>query len=80
MDIILKVLFLSFGNINIQFAEKKLTSRFYITEQVLPITEKIELIDRKKFAKAALNQNIRAFIVHVALFISKMTIILIHKA
>lgn len=45
------MLFLSFGNTDVKFAElKKLTLRFYDIAETLPITSKVELIDKKEFA------------------------------
>ena len=66
--------FLIFNNANIQFAKKKLTWRSYTTEEALPITCQVELIDKKKFAKAALDENVKAFMVYVAFFTSKISI------
>ena len=40
----------------------------------------MELIDRNKFAKAVLNENVEAFVVYMASLTSKMTIHLIWKA
>ena len=40
----------------------------------------MKLIDKKKFAKTALNKNFEAFVVHITLLISKMTIYLGKKA
>ena len=71
------MLFLTFSNANIQFIEKKLTWRSYTTEKSLPTTRRVKLIIKKEFAKAALDKNIKAFVVYVAFFTSKM---LIHPA
>ena len=46
---ILKIVFFTFGNINIQFAKKKLIWRFYTTKKALSTTQQVELIDKKKF-------------------------------
>ena len=78
--VILKMLFLILSNANIQFADKKLILRFYTTKQVLHTIQKKELIGKKKFAKAALNKNIEAIIVHMASHILKMIIYLAQKA
>ena len=60
------MLFLIFNNADIQFAEKKLTWRTYTTKKTLPATRQVKFIDQKEVAKMALNENIKAFIVHVS--------------
>ena len=74
------MLFLTFNNANIQFAEKKLIWRSYTIEKVLSTICPIELINEKKFAQAALDENIEAFIVYITLLILKITIYLARKA
>ena len=76
MEVVLGMPFLTLSNADIQFAEKELTWRTYTTEDALPTTRRVELIDKKEFAKAALDENIKAFVVHVSSVSSrsKMTI------
>ena len=76
MEVVLRMPFLIFGNADIQFAEKKLTWRSHTAEEALPTTQKVKLIDKKKFAKVALDENIKAFVVYVSSLSlgSKMTI------
>ena len=70
------MLFLTFSNADIQFAERKLTWRSYTTDETLPTTQRIELINKKEFAKVALDENIKVFVVYMnSLSLgSKMTI------
>ena len=70
------MLFLTFSNTDIQFAEKELTWRSYTAKEALPTTQRIQLIDKKEFAKAALDENIKAFVIHVSSLspVSKITI------
>lgn len=57
--------FFTLSNTDIQFLKKELTQRFYtIVKALLPIKQ-VEIIDKKKFAKAALNKNVKAFVVHM---------------
>ena len=77
MKLVLKMSFFTLGNANIQFANQKLTWKTYTTAEALPTTQWIELIDKKKFAKAILDENIEAFVVCVAFFTLK---IIIHPA
>ena len=48
--------------------EKELTWRSYITVEAIPIFKRVKLIDKKKFAKAALDENFETFVIHVASF------------
>ena len=77
IEIILGMPFLTFSNADVQFAKKKLTWRTYITEEALPITCRVKLIDQKECPKAVLNENIKAFVVYVSSLELKM---IIHQA
>ena len=76
IEMVLGMPFLTLSNANIQFAEKELTWRSYTAEETLPTMQKIQPINKKEFAKAALDENIEAFVVHVSSLSlgSKMTI------
>ena len=76
MKMVLGMLFLIFSNRNIQFTEKKLIWRYYTAKETLPTTQRVEPINKKEFAKAALDKHIEAFVVHVSFpgLESKMTI------
>ena len=74
MKVVLGMPFLILSNADVQFAKKKLTWRTYITKETLPTTCWVKLIDQKKFAKAALDENIEAFVVHISSLKSRMTI------
>ena len=65
IKVVLQIPFLTFSNANIQFAQKELTWRSYTTTEALPTTKRVEIIDRKEFAKAALDEHVEAFVVHV---------------
>ena len=47
--------FFIFSNADIQFIKKKLIWGFYIIKKALPTIQRVELINKKKFAKAALD-------------------------
>ena len=75
IEVVLKMLFLTFSNANIKFAQKKLTWRSYTTAKALPTIKQVEIIDKKEFAKTALDENVEAFVVHVtSLSLSSMVI------
>ena len=71
--------FLTFNNVNIQFAKKDLTWRTYIAKKALPTICQVEFIDQKEFAKMALDENIKAFVVYVSSVGLKITIHLAKK-
>ena len=66
--------FLTLSNIDIQFVEKKLTWKTYTTKKTLSTTRQVKIIDWKKFAKVALDENVEAFMVHVNSLGSRMSI------
>lgn len=74
IDMVLRMLFIAFSNANIHFAEEKLIWRSYTTRETLPTNQRVEFIDRKEFAKTALDKNVEAFVVYVASLTSEMSI------
>ena len=71
--------FLTLINADIQFAEKELTWKSYTAKEALPITQRVKLINKKKFAKVALDENIEAFMLHLS-FLSLRSKMTIHQA
>ena len=82
MEVVLTMPFLTLGNADIHFTEKELTWRSYTAKEALPITQRVEHINKKEFAKAALDKNIKAFVLYVSFLSlgSKMTIYLAQEA
>ena len=66
MEAVLGMFFLTFSNANIQFVKKELTWRSYTTVEALLTTKRIKLIDKKEFAKPALDEESETFVVHLA--------------
>ncbi len=66
MKMVLGMLFLAFSNADIQFGAEELTWRTYTVAEALPTTSRVELIDKREFAKAALNRNSETFVMHVS--------------
>ncbi len=65
MMIVQRIPILIFINIIVEFIElEKLTQRFYTIAKALSFTNRIERIDKKEFAKAALDENSEIFIIH----------------
>lgn len=78
MEVVLGMPFLTLSNIDVRFAEGELTWRSYTAAEALPNTRRVELIN-KGFVEAALDDNVEAFIVHVA-FLSLGIEMIIHPA
>ena len=68
IEVILEMPFFIFNNINVSFAEQKLVLRLYTASKALSITKQIEIINKNKFTKAALDKNVKAFVVYVTSF------------
>ena len=65
-EIVLGMPFLTLSNADVQFVEKELTWRSYTTAEALPTTKWVELINKKKFAKVALDEKSETFVIYVA--------------
>lgn len=55
IEVVLEMLFLVLSNTNFQFGAKKL--KFYTVADALCTISWVKLISKRKFAKAALNEN-----------------------
>ncbi len=59
--------FFSFNNVDVDFTELwKLTCRTYTAAKALPTSSWVKLIDKREFARAALDKNLETFVVHVS--------------
>ena len=65
MEVVLGMPFLTLSDAAIRFAEKELEWRSCTAAEALPIIRRVELIDRRGFAAAALNADNETFVVHV---------------
>ncbi len=66
IKVVLGMLFISLSNTNIEFAElEKLTWRSYTVAEALLTISRVELISKREFAKAALDENSKTFVLHV---------------
>ena len=59
---------LNLSNVNVQFAQGELTWRSYTPAKALLTTKRVELINKKDFAKAALDEKFETFVIHMASF------------
>ena len=62
------MLFHILSNADIDFLDWKLQWRIYTTKEALPTTRRIELVEKKEFAAAALNLEYETFVGYVAFF------------
>lgn len=68
---ILEILFLSLGNIDIWFAEiGEFILRNYTITEALSTTQRVVIINKKKFAKLALDRNAEILVVHIAFLLA----------
>lgn len=67
IKIVLKIPFLPLSNIDIGFTElKKLIWRFYTIAKGLSTTSRIELINKKEFARVVLDKNSEIFVMYIS--------------
>ena len=66
LEMVLEMSFLILSRANIQFGERKFVWRTYMAAEALPITKKVEIIDKKEFMAAVLNADSEIFIVYIA--------------
>ena len=66
MKLVLGMYFLSFSNADFLFSTREFDWRSYTTAEALPTTQQMELIDKHKFARIALDKNSETFVMHVA--------------
>ena len=59
IEMVLRMPFLTFSDVDIRFVEKKLKWKRYSIVEALPIT------DKRKFVILALNENAETFVVHI---------------
>ena len=80
IEVVLSIFFLTFNNVDIQFAEKKLIWRTYITKKALPATRLVKFIDKKEFAITMLDKNIETFVIYISSLGSRITFYSARKA
>ena len=74
MKVVLGMFFLALSKVEVNFAKQELTWRTYSLDKALPTTKRVQIIDRREFAAAALALDKKAFLVHVAYLRAKMSI------
>ena len=62
---VLKILFLIFSRADIWFAEQEFVLRTYMAAEALLITTRVEIIDKREFAVAALIIDNETFVIYI---------------
>ena len=65
-EVVLGILFLTLSGANVDFLDRDLRWKTYITEKALPTTRRIELVGKKEFAVATLDSELKTFVIYVA--------------
>ena len=66
-EMILGMLFLKISNADMSFGEGTLMWKTYTTNEALPITKRVQIIDKKDFIIVALDADSETFVMHVAI-------------
>ena len=66
-EVILGMPFLKISNVDVSFGKGTFMWKTYTTNETLPTTEQVQIIDKKDFVIAALDANSKTFVMHVAI-------------
>ena len=66
-EVILGMPFLKISNADVSFGEGTLTWKTYTTNEALPTTEQVQIVDPKEFVIAALDVDSKTFMMHMAI-------------
>ena len=66
-EVILGMPFLKISNADVAFGEETLTWKSYTTNEALPTTKRVRLVDPKEFVIAALDADSETFVAHVVI-------------
>ena len=66
-EMILEMLFLKISNADVVFGKKILTWKTYTTNEALPTTKQVQIIDKKDFVIAVLDADSEMFVMHMAI-------------
>ena len=79
LEVVLRMLFLTFSKADIRFVERKLVWKTYTAAETLPITRRVEIIDKREFMTAVLNADDKTFVIYVAA-LAELTTMPIHPS
>ena len=65
-DVVLEMPFLTLSSANVNFLKRELWWRSYTIEEAFLTTKRVELVQKKEFAAAALDPGHKTFVVYIA--------------
>ena len=66
-EVVLGMPFLKISNADVGFGEETLTWKLYTTNEALPTTKRVQLVDPREFVIAALDADSEIFVVQMAI-------------
>ena len=66
-EVILGILFLKINNADVSFGERTLMWKTYITNEALPTTKQVQIVNPKEFIIVTLDVNSKTFVMYVAI-------------
>lgn len=78
MKLVFKMLFLALSNVNINFNAWEPILRKYTIAKAIPITRRVEQINKHEFVKLALNKASNIFVVHMIALKAPVLMIIIY--
>ena len=65
-EVVLRMLFLTLSNANVDFSGRNLRWRTYTIKKALPTTRRVKLVGKQEFVAAALDPEYETYVVHIA--------------
>lgn len=65
VNVVLRMAFLFFSNANLQFSIREPIKKIYTASETILIVRQVKLIDKQKFAKMALDEISKTFVIYV---------------
>ena len=65
LEVVLGISFLTLSSVDVDFSGQELRWRSYTTKKMLPTTRRVELMDKKEFAAAALDLKYEIYVIYV---------------
>ena len=66
-EIILRIFFLKFSNVNMLFGKRTFTWKIYTINKTLSATKQVHIIYKKDFVIMALDVNSKTFVIDIAI-------------
>ena len=64
-EVVFEIPFLTLSGVDVDFLRRELGWRTYTTKEAILTTRRVELVDKKEFAAAALDPEHETYVVHV---------------